>query len=306
MRKAGWRILTFEEELKQKTAEMEEILYSFLPKEEGYASTVISAMNYSVKAGGKRLRPIFMNEIFRMFGGKGKVIHPFLAAQEMIHTYSLVHDDLEVMDNDEFRRGRKTTHVVYGEAMAVLAGDGLLNMAFETALKAFEVRGASKKQVICALKILAEKAGLKGMLGGQAVDVDLEVKQSSISDEVLTFIHENKTGALIQSSMMIGAVLAGASEETVSEIDRMSLLIGTAFQIEDDILDVTGNEETTGKPVGSDAKNNKTTYVTRFGLEKAREDARCMSEEALRIFDSFSEKNEFLRRLIESLTGRDR
>ncbi len=306
MRKAGWKILTFEEELKQKTAEMEEILYSFLPKEEGYATTVISAMNYSVKAGGKRLRPIFMNEIFRMFGGKGKVIYPFLAAQEMIHTYSLVHDDLEVMDNDEFRRGRKTTHVVYGEAMAVLAGDGLLNMAFETALKAFEVRGASKKQVIRALQILAEKAGLKGMLGGQAVDVDLEVKQSSISDEVLTFIHENKTGALIQSSMMTGAVLAGASDETVSEIERMSLLIGTAFQIEDDILDVTGNEETIGKPVGSDAKNNKTTYVTRFGLEKAREDARCMSEEALRIFDAFSEKNDFLRRLIESLTGRDR
>lgn len=298
--------MTFEEELKQKTAEMEEILYSFLPKEEGYASTVISAMNYSVKAGGKRLRPIFMNEIYRMFGGKGKVICPFLAAQEMIHTYSLVHDDLEVMDNDEFRRGRKTTHVVYGEAMAVLAGDGLLNMAFETALKAFEVRGASKKQVIRALKILAEKAGLKGMLGGQAVDVDLEVKQSSISDEVLIFIHENKTGALIQSSMMIGAVLAGASDETVSEIERMSLLIGTAFQIEDDILDVTGNEETIGKPVGSDAKNNKTTYVTRFGLEKAREDARCMSEEALRIFDAFPEKNDFLRRLIESLTGRDR
>ncbi len=298
--------MTFEEELKQKTAEMEEILYSFLPKEEGYASTVISAMNYSVKAGGKRLRPIFMNEIYRMFGGKGKVICPFLAAQEMIHTYSLVHDDLEVMDNDEFRRGRKTTHVVYGEAMAVLAGDGLLNMAFETALKAFEVRGASKKQVIRALKILAEKAGLKGMLGGQAVDVDLEVKQSSISDEVLIFIHENKTGALIQSSMMIGAVLAGASDETVSEIERMSLLIGTAFQIEDDILDVTGNEETIGKPVGSDEKNNKTTYVTRFGLEKAREDARCMSEEALRIFDAFPEKNDFLRRLIESLTGRDR
>ncbi len=298
--------MTFEEELKQKTEEIEEILYSYLPKEEGYPRTVISAMNYSMKAGGKRIRPIFMNETYRLFGGKGREIEPFLAAMEMIHTYSLVHDDLEAMDNDEFRRGRKTTHVVYGEGMAVLAGDGLLNMAYETALKAFRIKGADQERVIRAMEILTEKAGLYGMLGGQAVDVDLEAKRQSVSEEELTYIHEKKTGALIQSSMMIGAVLAGVSAKILERVERMALLIGTAFQIEDDILDVVGDEHLLGKPVGSDEKNHKVTYVTLYGLEQAGEDARRMSEEALEIYDGFRVKNDFLRGLIESLIGRDR
>lgn len=298
--------MTFEDQLKQKTEEIERILYSYLPAEEGFASTVISAMNYSVKAGGKRLRPIFMKETFRMFGGKGKVINPFLAAQELIHTYSLVHDDLEVMDNDAFRRGRKTTHVVYGEAMAVLAGDGLLNMAYETALKAFEESGAVKKRVIRAMEVLSGKAGLYGMLGGQSADVGLEKAEKAPDEQELRYIHENKTGALIQSSLMIGGILAGADEEEVEKLERAGLLIGLAFQIEDDILDVTGNEEILGKPVGSDQKNNKTTYVTMYGLERAGLDVQRLSEEALGILGGFPGKNKFLCQLVRSLVGRDR
>ena len=265
---------------------------------------MVSAMNYSVKAGGKRLRPIFMYETFKMFGGEGEVIEPFMAAMEMIHNYSLVHDDLEAMDNDEFRRGRKTTHVIYGEGMAVLAGDGLLNMAYETALKAFDVKGANKTRIIKALKLLADKAGLYGMVGGQACDVDAEEKKREMTLDELMYIHEHKTGALIEASMVIGAVLAGASKEETDKISRVALLVGTAFQIEDDILDVIGDEKVIGKRVGSDSKNNKITYVTLKGLEEAKQDAKEMSEKAVELFDSIGRENEFLRNLILSMIGR--
>ena len=256
----------------------DDIIFKYLPEEKGYPTTVISAMNYSVKAGGKRIRPIFMYETFKLFGGEGEVVEPFMAAIEMIHNYSLVHDDLEAMDNDEFRRGRKTTHVIYGEGMAVLAGDGLLNLAFETALKAFDVPGAKKDRIVKALKILADKSGLYGMLGGQACDVDAEEKKRMIGLDELIYIHENKTGALIQAAMMIGACLAGAKKAELDKISEIALLVGTAFQIEDDVLDVEGDEKLIGKRVGSDEKNNKTTYVTLKGLEQAKEDAKEMSE----------------------------
>ena len=254
----------------------DDIIFKYLPEEKGYPTTVISAMNYSVKAGGKRIRPIFMYETFKLFGGEGEVVEPFMAAIEMIHNYSLVHDDLEAMDNDEFRRGRKTTHVIYGEGMAVLAGDGLLNLAFETALKAFDVPGAKKDRIVKALKILADKSGLYGMLGGQACDVDAEEKKRMIGLDELIYIHENKTGALIQAAMMIGACLAGAKKAELDKISEIALLVGTAFQIEDDVLDVEGDEKLIGKRVGSDEKNNKTTYVTLKGLEQAKEDAKEM------------------------------
>ncbi|MBQ9567277.1 MAG: polyprenyl synthetase family protein [Lachnospiraceae bacterium] len=293
-----------ESELKLAALRADDIIFKYLPSEEGYPATVISAMNYSVKVGGKRLRPIFMYETFRMFGGKSEVIEPFMAAIEMIHTYSLVHDDLEAMDNDEFRRGRKTTHVIYGEGMAILAGDGLQSLAFDTALKAFDIKRANKDRVVQALKILTEKAGLGGMLGGQACDVDAESKKKQLDIDELMYIHENKTGALIQAAMTIGAVLAGAGVRNVKKIDEMALLVGTAFQIEDDILDVEGDASVIGKPVGSDAKNNKVTYVTLKGMDQAKKDAREMSEKAIEIFDSIGKKNDFLRELIISMIGR--
>lgn len=300
----------FERELNKKVKEIEKIISSFLPEETGYQKTVLEAMNYSVLAGGKRLRPMLMQETYRLFGGRGREIEPFMAAIEMIHTYSLVHDDLPAMDNDEYRRGRKTTHVVYGEAFAILAGDGLLNMAFETALKAFET--AENTEVLKpglfmgiakALKVLAAKAGMYGMIGGQTADIAAEKKQQITTEELL-FIHENKTAALIQASMMIGAILAGASEREVERIEKCAYNVGIAFQIQDDILDIVGDEKELGKPIGSDEKNHKQTYVTLNGMEKSAEMVKTLSEEAMEIIDIAEGEGDFLKKLISSLIYR--
>ena len=266
--------------------EVEQIVTSFLPKEEGYQKTVLEAMNYSVSAGGKRLRPMLMLETYRMFGGTSKVIEPFMAAIEMIHTYSLIHDDLPAMDNDEYRRGRKTTHVVYGEAMAILAGDALLNYAFETAASAF-VLDEGNPAIGKAFMILASKAGVYGMIGGQVVDVESEGQP--LEREKLDFIYDLKTGALIEASMLIGAVLAGASEKEQQAILQVAKDVGLAFQIQDDILDVTSDMETLGKPIGSDEKNHKTTYVTIRGLAQAQKDVEKISERALEGVASLSD-----------------
>lgn len=300
--------MNFEETLKEKTAQMEENLKAFLPVEEGFQKTVIEAMNYSVLAGGKRLRPMLMAQTYEMFGGSGELIYPFMAAIEMLHNYSLVHDDLPAMDNDEYRRGRKTTHVVYGEGMAVLAGDGLLNYAFETAHRAFEkAKNLEEYQkVAAALTIFGQKAGIYGMIGGQCADIEAEEKNEEISEELLLFIHEHKTAALIQAAMMIGAVLAGADKEQIAAIEKCAYNIGIAFQIQDDILDVTGSQEILGKPVGSDEKNNKRTYVTICGLEKSAETVASLSNEAIRILSSFPERNLFLEKLTEQLIYREK
>lgn len=281
--------------------EVEQIVTSFLPKEEGYQKTVLEAMNYSVSAGGKRLRPMMMLETYRMFGGTSKVIEPFMAAIEMIHTYSLIHDDLPAMDNDEYRRGRKTTHVVYGEAMAILAGDALLNYAFETAASAF-VLDEGNPAIGKAFMILASKAGVYGMIGGQVVDVESEGKE--IDADTLKFIHIHKTSALLESAMLIGAVLAGASEQQQRTVELAARELGLAFQIRDDILDVTGNTDELGKPVGSDEKNHKNTYVALEGLEKAKEDVKRYSESAIDRLKSLPARNEFLYELIEELIDR--
>ena len=281
--------------------EVEQIVTSFLPKEEGYQKTILEAMNYSVSAGGKRLRPMLMLETYRMFGGTSKVIEPFMAAIEMIHTYSLIHDDLPAMDNDEYRRGRKTTHVVYGEAMAILAGDALLNYAFETAASAF-VLDEGNPAIGKAFMILASKAGVYGMIGGQVVDVESEGKE--IDADTLKFIHIHKTSALLESAMLIGAVLAGASEQQQRTVELAARELGLAFQIRDDILDVTGNLEVLGKPVGSDAKNEKATYVTYEGLKKAQEDVKRYSKHAVNLLESLVVKNEFLIHLVEYLIHR--
>ncbi len=304
----------FENKVKEKANDIEKILAKYLPEEKGYQKTVLQAMNYSVQAGGKRLRPMLMHEVYHLFGGKGEVIYPFMAALEMIHTYSLVHDDLPAMDNDEYRRGRKTTHIVYGEAMAILAGDGLLNYAFETAVKAFETAETEyMPRVARALGILGRKAGIYGMIGGQTADIEAEDSSSAISGEQLLFIHEHKTAALIQAAMMIGAVLAGASDDDVARMEKCAYNVGIAFQIQDDILDVIGDSQQLGKPVGSDAANEKQTYVTIYGLEKSRADVAALSEEAasiLRMTRSQEGVNleaaEFLEQLITELIHRNK
>ncbi len=292
--------MDFQKELCQRTDEIEQVIRSFLPAEEGLQRTVIEAMNYSVLAGGKRLRPMLMLETYKLFGGKGEVIAPFMAALEMIHTYSLVHDDLPAMDNDEYRRGKKTTHAVYGEAMGILAGDGLLNYAFETASKAFDLELSAN--VARAMQILSRKAGIYGMIGGQVVDIESEGK--SVDIDTVTFIHKNKTAALIESAMLIGAVLAGATTEEQDKVEQVAANIGIAFQIQDDILDVVSTTEELGKPVGSDEKNNKCTYVSLMGLDRAKADVAELSNNALSILASFENKNPFLEELVAMLINR--
>ena len=294
--------MNFKEELKQKTARAEQVIASFLPKEEGFAKHMAEAMNYSMRAGGKRLRPVFMAEMYELLGGTGEVIRPFMAAMEMIHTHSLIHDDLPALDNDEYRRGKKTTHVVFGESAAILAGDALLNYAYETAFRAFDLAKGEKelRRTARALEILGEKTGIKGMLGGQGADVENDGKP--LSKVMLDFIYENKTSALIEASLMIGAVLAGT--EDMVKIEKIGSCIGLAFQIQDDILDVTSSREELGKPVGSDAKNNKTTYVTLEGIEKAGEEVKRRTEMAIELLDDLPGEKEFLKELFLSLCTR--
>lgn len=296
----------FMEELQQKLEHINNVLEKFLPAEEGQQRIIFEAMNYSVRAGGKRLRPMLMEETYHMFGGSSAVIEPFMAAIEMIHTYSLVHDDLPAMDNDEYRRGKKTTHAVYGEAMGILAGDALLNLAYETAAKAFDMEVADAR-VARAITVLAKKAGVYGMVGGQVVDVESEKSDDCpITREKLDFIYRLKTGALIESSMMIGAILAGASSDEVSRVEQIAAKLGLAFQIQDDVLDVTSTLEVLGKPVGSDEKNNKATYVTFEGLDKAVSDVERISKEAEEQLDDLGYDDAFLKELFEYLIHREK
>jgi geranylgeranyl diphosphate synthase type II len=299
--------MKLEQEINQRVTKIEEILTGYLAAEAGYQKSVIEAMNYSILSGGKRLRPMLMQETYHLFGGKSKVIWPFMAALEMIHTYSLVHDDLPAMDNDEYRRGRKTTHTVYGEAIAILAGDGLLNYAFETAFRAFECE-PDNKNISKALNVLAQKAGIFGMIGGQTLDIELSGKmpEKETQIEQLTFIYQLKTCALIEAAMQIGALLAGATKNEQKMIGEIAGGIGMAFQIRDDILDITGTKEVLGKPIGSDSRNHKFTYVTLVGLEKAKEDVAHFTKGAIDRLDSLVVKNDFLRSLILYLIKREK
>ena len=293
--------LNKKEELARRTKAVEEIVLSYLPEETGHQKTIFEAMNYSMRAGGKRLRPMLMEETYRLFGGTGREIQPFMAAIEMIHTSSLIHDDLPCMDNDELRRGLPTTWVKYGYDMAVLAGDALLIYAVETAAKAFSM-SAHPERVGRAIGLLAEKTGIYGMIGGQVVDVELT--NQPVPEEKLDFIYRLKTGALLEASMMIGALLAGAPEKELKQVEQMAACIGMAFQIQDDILDLTSTAEQLGKPVLSDEKNHKTTYVTLNGLEKARADVARISEEAVTILQKLPGENPFLEDLVRMLVDR--
>ena len=296
--------MNFKQEQELRARTIESVLKQYLPKQEGYQQRIMEAMEYSLMAGGKRIRPMLMQETFRLFGGEGCVIEPFMAAIEMIHTYSLVHDDLPAMDNDEYRRGRKTTHVVYGEAMGILAGDALLNYAFETAASAFADYPEDSYRIGQAMQVLAQKAGIYGMIGGQVVDV--ESAGNSVSKEVLDFIYELKTSALIESAMLIGAILAGACEEELKAVEKIAKDVGIAFQIQDDILDVIGTTEILGKPVLSDEKNEKTTYVTLVGLDKAKEYVETISMEAIDLLHELGGENAFLEGLLKALIHREK
>ncbi len=294
--------MNFKLEQEQKVSEIEQVLKAYLPEAEGFQAIIMEAMKYSLMAGGKRIRPMLMKETYHMFGGEGKEIECFMSAMEMIHTYSLVHDDLPAMDNDEYRRGRKTTHIVYGEDMGILAGDALLNYAFETATKAFDLAPEKSRLIGSAMQVLARKSGIYGMVGGQVVDVKASGK--AVSPEELAFIFQLKTGALIESSMMIGAILAGATELEIETVEKIAANVGMAFQIQDDILDITSSTEILGKPVHSDEKNEKTTYVTLYGLEESRRAVETISEEAITLLKGFEKESNYLEWLIGTLIYR--
>ncbi len=295
--------MDIEKEIHEKAVRIEKLLEDFLPREEGLQKDIFSAMNYSLRAGGKRLRPMLMAETLSLFGGKSKALPYFMAAIEMIHTYSLVHDDLPAMDGDEYRRGKKSTWAQYGEAMGVLAGDALLNAAFETAAAAFDT-GEDPLRIGKALQVLGKKAGAYGMIGGQTVDVEMEGQEMPL--ETLRFIHRLKTCALIEASMMIGAILAGAGEKELALVEESAYELGMAFQIQDDILDVVGSQEVLGKPIGSDEKNGKQTYVSLLGLEASRQEAEQHSKKAVALLQESGYQNEFLMQLMLYLMNRER
>ncbi len=306
--------MSSKEQLEQYTREVEEVIKNYLPTENGYQRTVLEAMNYSMKAGGKRLRPLFMREVYRLFSaeqGNSKsegtrqeqVVEPFMAAIEMIHTFSLVHDDLPCMDNDRLRRGKPTTWVQYGYDMAVLAGDALTIYAFETASRAFSMSNRTDAVGRC-IGLLASKAGVYGMIGGQTLDVELTGKP--VDKEQMDFIYRLKTGALLEAPMMIGAILGGAEEKQVEAVEKMATCIGLAFQIQDDILDLTSTTEKLGKPTFSDEKNEKTTYVTLYGMEQAKQAVRDLSGQAEDDLKSLPGNHSFLMYLINLLITREK
>ena len=299
-------MVNFQDELKKRTEEINKVIQSYLPEEEGFAKTMAQAMNYSILAGGKRLRPMLILETLRLFGGEEKLAYPFMAAMEMIHTHSLVHDDLPALDNDDYRRGRLTTHKVYGEAMGVLSGVALLNYAYEVMLTAFDKADTPDCQahVIQALKVMSHKTGLYGMLGGQSVDVENDGKP--MSREMIDYIYENKTSALIEASVMTGAILGGATEEEIVIVEKAAKNIGLAFQIQDDILDVTSTKEVLGKPTHSDEKNEKTTYVTLMGTAEAGRMVEELSDQAVSLLHQLSGENEFLEQLLLQLIHREK
>ncbi len=303
----------FIEEMTKRRDRAERIIEECLPREEGFAKTVIEAMNYSVRVGGKRLRPILMQECYRLFSGRGDEfvvedeLRYYMAAIECIHSYSLVHDDLPAMDNDMLRRGMPTTHAKYGEAIAILAGDALLNYAMELTTRA--VDGCADddiKRLAYAQRLLFDRAGIYGMIGGQTADVEAEKSGASGGGELLSYIHRNKTGALIMAAMMVGAILGGASEKQQDIVVSIAQNIGLAFQIRDDILDVEGDETTLGKPIGSDAKNEKLTYVVCYGMDRAKEDVKKLTDEAHELLDELPGNKTFLHALFTELTTRDK
>lgn len=322
--------MSFDDELRKAQEQAEQTVERYLPEIKASPGRLAEAMRYSVLAGGKRVRPILLLQSYAMYGGCDDTLAgPFAAAIEMIHTSSLIHDDLPDIDNDDWRRGRKTTHAVYGPALGILSGDALLNYAYETAMKALDepndagpqkssdehddtdLQTGSDKyrertaRAASALRILMQKTGMYGMLGGQSLDVENEKNNVlSIDRDTLDFIYLHKTAALIEAPLMIGAVLAGAPETDVRTLEQVGRRAGLAFQIRDDVLDATETTEEIGKPAGSDEKNGKTTYVTLFGADGAAAEAERLTEEASAMMDSFPAAGGFLRKYLIRLASR--
>lgn len=297
--------MDFKTELGKRVSEANEAIENWLPETCGHPGEMINAMIYSVQAGGKRIRPVLMGECYRIFGGKEKEIQPFQAAMEFIHTSSLIHDDLPAIDNDTLRRGKATTHARFGEAEGILAGDALLNYAYETLIKGI-ISAKDSSNALTAAGIISVKSGCRGMLGGQ--DVDVETDKSGIKGdklEILNYIYEKKTAALIEASMMAGAALAGAGKEELSVLEEIGRKTGLAFQIYDDILDVTSTTEKLGKPVFSDEKNAKDTYVSVCGIEEAMEKVRMLTREAVELAESLKKETGFLKELLMYLALRE-
>ena len=299
---------TFDERLKAAQEHAESIVRSFLPKEEGYQKTGLSAMNYSVLAGGKRLRPVLLYVTATMYGAKPALYEPFMAALEMIHAYSLGHDDLPALDNDSYRRGRKSTWAVYGDDQAVVAGDALLNFAYETALTAFSCAETKEEtdRVVKALQLLASNAGIYGMVGGQVADLESDKHQELVDEKLLTFIQEKKTACLIDSRFVIGAILGGAPKEDIQALHQAARNVGLAFQVQDDILDVTGDAAVLGKSIGKDAAEGKATYVSLHGLDAAKKEVQDLTDEAADLLSHLSVDGSFLTQLAASLVGREK
>lgn len=294
--------MSFKSSLKYRVDYIEKLLKEYMPEEKGYQKTIFEAMNYSLKAGGKRLRPILTLEACRIVGGNEEDAIPFAIAIEMIHTYSLIHDDLPALDDDDLRRGRPTNHKVYGDAMAILAGDGLLNYAFEIMLKS-SIGKENPAKYLNAINEMAKSSGVYGMIGGQVVDIESEDKK--IEMEKLDFIHLNKTAAIIVGCMRAGAIIGDATEEQLENITKYATNIGLSFQIADDILDITGDESKLGKKVGSDIDNNKSTYPSLIGLEKSKEIANDLINEAKTRISNIKGDTEFLNDLAEYIVARD-
>lgn len=267
-----------------------------------YPEILYDAMRYSIMAGGKRLRPVLLLSACEAVGGKIDEALPFACALEMIHTYSLIHDDLPAMDNDDFRRGKLTCHKQFDEALAILAGDGLLTYAFEVMLETVCVK--KNINLANAARLIANYSGSEGMLVGQVVDVESEGKK--IDDKTLMFIHDNKTGGLIKAALMAGAMIGGADNDTVSSFEKIGYNIGMAFQIKDDILDVTSTSEVLGKPILSDIKNEKQTYVSLYGLDNAQQDYETLSAGAVKMIKDMGEKADFLAWYAEALINREK
>ncbi len=264
---------------------------------------VYDAMGYSVKAGGKRLRPVLSLAVCDMLGGCTEDALRFGVAVEHIHTYSLIHDDLPCMDDDDLRRGMPTCHKKFGEANALLAGDGLLTGAFEYLSDLDKYKEVSSATVVKVISEIAKAAGCDGMIGGQVVDLACEGK-SDVSQETLNYLHQRKTGALIRVSAVVGAMAAGSSDEDIAEIGEFAQKLGLAFQIQDDILDCTGDESVLGKPIGSDAENDKTTYVTLLGIDAAKKKAEEITNEAMTLLEKYGEKADFVKKLALYLLDR--
>ncbi len=275
-------------------------LQKYFVKQDNHQATIYNAMEYSLFSGGKRIRPVLCIACAELFGNQEDAL-PFACALEMIHTYSLVHDDLPCMDDDDLRRGKPTSHIVFGEAMAVLAGDSLLTLAFDTTLRHSAVAPALTLE---GMKILSESAGTEGMIGGQVIDLESEGK--AIDSVTLMSMHIHKTGALIMAAAKMGALIGGGTKEDVLNMEKFARYLGVAFQIKDDILDVESTTDVLGKPVGSDSENEKTTFVTLYGLEQSKKMLEDYTNNAIDVLAEYGEKADFLRGLADFLLRRDR